>query len=205
MQTAYNQFQKSLDYVKELDSLYVYLSDTLLLPNDLSDILRAEWIYAVSALDRFLHEIIKTGMIDIFNGTRNTTPKYLTFTISTDTLGKIINSNATSIPPAQYYFEQEIVQRHKLLSFQDPDKISDGLSFIWNNQHKWQTLSLALGVSESTLKTNLKSISTRRNQMVHEADMNPTTGNRNLIDKNDTDNVVSLIERLGEQIFLAVK
>ena len=43
MQRAFNQFKDSLKYVKELDALYLYLKDTLLLPNDLTDLLRVQW------------------------------------------------------------------------------------------------------------------------------------------------------------------
>lgn len=205
MQTAYNQFCTSLQYVKDLDALYLYLRDQLMLPNDLSDLLRAEWIYCVSALDKLVHELIRIGMLDIYNGTRPPTPKYLAFTVSTDTMSKVLTSTPSSIPPAQYFFEQEIVQKNKILSFQDPDKISEGLSLIWVAQHKWQILAAALGTNDTTLKTRLKAIVNRRNQMVHEADINPTTGLRNDIDKVDSDDVVSLIENLGEQIFLAVR
>lgn len=205
MQTAFDQFKNNMNYVKELDSLYTYLTDTLLLPNDLTDILRAEWIYSVSALDKLIHELIRIGMIDIFVGNRPSTSKFLNFSISIDTLNNIKTSTGISSPPPEYWFEQEIVKKHKFLSFQEPDKISDGLSLIWNHQHKWNFLSIATGITETTLKTRLKNIVSRRNQMVHEADANPTTGNRNHITKADCDFVVTFVELLATKIFDSVK
>jgi hypothetical protein len=62
MQTAHNQFLHNIRYIRELDSLYHFLKDTQNLPNDLSDLLRAELVYAVSALDKLVHELIKIGM-----------------------------------------------------------------------------------------------------------------------------------------------
>ena len=56
MQTAFDQFENNMSYVKELDSLHIYLTDVQMLPNDFSDILRAEWIYSVSALDKLIHD-----------------------------------------------------------------------------------------------------------------------------------------------------
>lgn len=206
MQTAFDQFKSNMSYVKELDSLHIYLTDVLLLPNDLSDILRAEWIYSVSALDKLIHELIRIGMMETFRGTRPPTTKFQAFNISVATLNNIKNSTGTSIPPAEYYFEQEIVQKHSYLSFQEPDKINDGLSLIWGHTHKWQHLATETGIiPEQTLKTRLKTIIARRNQMVHEADINPSTGNRNDIVKGDSDSVVSFIELLAEKIFESVK
>lgn len=206
MQTAFDQFENNMSYVKELDSLYIYLTDVLMLPNDLSDILRAEWIYSVSALDKLIHELIRIGMMETFRGTRVPTVKFLAFNISVATLNNIKNSTGTSIPPAEYYFEQEIVQKHSYLSFQEPDKINDGLGLIWSHNFKWQHLATETGIiPESTLKTRLKTIISRRNQMVHEADINPTTGKRNNIIKGDADSVVAFIELLAAKIFDAVK
>lgn len=203
MQTAFNQFKANLGYVKDLDSLYIYLKDTLLLPNDLSDILRAQWTYSVSALDKLIHELVRIGMVEIFNGTRTATPKFLSFTISIDTLNNIKSSTGT--PPPEFWFEQEVVKKHSHLSFQEPDKISDALSNIWSSSHKWNDLSIATGIAETDLKTRLKNIVSRRNQIVHESDINPTTGLRNDIDKTDSDFVFSFISLLGEKIFDAVK
>jgi hypothetical protein len=206
MQTAFDQFENNMSYVKELDSLYIYLTDVLMLPNDLSDILRAEWIYSVSALDKLIHELIRIGMMETFRGTRVPTAKFQAFNISVATLNNIKNSTGTSIPPGEYYFEQEIVQKHSYLSFQEPDKINEGLSLIWAHNYKWQHLAAETGINpEATLKTRLKTIISRRNQMVHEADINPTTGKRNDISKVDADSVVTFIELLATKIFDSVK
>lgn len=205
MQRAFSQFKDSLKYVRELDALYVYLKDTQQLPNDLTDLLRAEWVYTISAMDKLIHELIRIGMIEAFQGTRIKTKKFLAFGISVDTYTNISASILTNVPPPEYWFEQEVIQKHKHLSFQDPDKISDGLSLIWDENQKWSKLAQSLGAVENDLKTKLKTIIARRNQIVHEADLDLLTGKRNAIEKVDIDAVVTFIETLSEAIFNAVR
>jgi hypothetical protein len=205
MQRAFNQFKDSLKYVKELDALYLYLKDTLLLPNDLTDLLRAEWVYTISAMDKLIHELVRLGMIEAFQGSRVKTKKFLAFGISVDTYTNISSSILTNVPPPEYWFEQEVIQKHKHLSFQDPDKIAEGLSLIWDENAKWYKLSQSVGIAENDLKTKLKTIISRRNQIVHEADLDLLSGQRNTIDKADIDAVVPFIETLSEAIFNAVK
>ncbi|WP_217607253.1 hypothetical protein [Chitinophaga sp. GbtcB8] len=106
--------------------LHAHLKNDLKLPNDLSDLLRAQWVYAVSALDKLIHEFVRIGMIETFNGSRNKTSKFNSFPVSMSTL---INIQSSSVPPSHYWFEQEIIQRHKQLSFQDPEKIADALMY----------------------------------------------------------------------------
>jgi len=205
MQRAFDQFKDNMKYVKELDALYTHLFGTLSFPNDLTDILRAEWVYSVSAMDKLIHELIRIGMIEAFQGKRTRTRKFLSFGISVGTHTNITTTPITSVPPPEYWFEQEIVERHKHSSFQDPEKIADGLSLIWDEDHKWQKLATAIGIRESDLKTTLKTIIIRRNQIVHEADIDMYTGTRNQIDKRDIDSVVPFIENLSEEIFKIVK
>lgn len=202
MQRAYDQFQDNMRYIKELDALFIHLKDNLHLPNDLTDILRAEWVYCVSALDKLVHELVRIGMIEAFQGTRIHTNKFSSFGVTTNTL---TSSLAGTVPPPEYWFEQEIIERHKTLAFQAPEKIADALSLIWNEQHKWQALAIAIGIDQTTLTTQLKTIINRRNQIVHESDLDLVTGIRNNIDKTDINDVITYIEKLSEAIFNAVK
>jgi hypothetical protein len=202
MRKAYDQFKNNMKYVKELDYLFIHLKYNLHLPNDLTDILRAEWVYTVSAMDKLIHELVRIGMIEAFQNRRQRTPKFNSFGITTNTLFSNINNTGY---PAEYWFEQEIIEKHKYLAFQSPDKITEALSLIWNDQHKWQTLAASLGANQQTLTSQLKTIINRRNQIVHEADLDLSTGMRRNIDKVDIDDVVSFIEKLSEAIFNAVK
>lgn len=199
MKNAYNQFNNNIKKVKELHDLFVFLKEKIGLPNDLTDLLRAEIVYLVSALDKFIHELIRIGMIESFHQTRNQTQKFLSFGISFEIHNQIINSS--SLPPPEYWFEQEIIKKHKTLSFQDPDKIADGLSFIWDESHKWQVIATDMGLDQNQLKTKLKTIIARRNQIVHEADINVLSGDKYDITKEEIEDITEFIINLSEKIY----
>ncbi len=216
MQTAYNQFLANIGEVKKLEDLFHFLKYTQGLPNDLSDLLRAEIIYSISALDKLVHELVRIGMVQAFKGNRSKTPSFDNFTISAQTLDKIMETSlersqnptrpilASSELP-EYWFEQEIMHKHKFLAFQDTKKMSEGLSLIWNENHKWQKIATLMGKSESEVKTPLEMMVTRRNQIAHEADIHLLTQVRNTIMENDVNEFVIFVESLGKAIFDCVK
>lgn len=198
MLNALAQFNNSIVLIKDNDALYEYLKEAQKLPNDLSDILRAELVYAVSALDKLIHEIVRIGMVQIFLGKRPKTAKFENFSISLKTYTAMQN---ISIEPPEYFFEQEIVIKHKYLSFQEPEKIADALSLIWDEKQKWQKISLSLNIPDDEVKKRLKIIVNRRNQIVHEADIDIQTNIRSGIDRIDVINDVDFIDELGNSIF----
>lgn len=205
MKQAFDEFKENMKYVKELDTLFLHLRDTLHLPSDLSDLLRAEWVYSVSALDKLIHELIKLGMLEAFQGKRPKTKGFMNFSISLETHSSIVAASEISLPPSEYWFEQAIIQKHKALSFQHPDKIVEGLSLVWSEAHKWQYLANKMGEDEKKLIANLKTIIDRRNKIVHEADLSVLTGKRNSVEWEDVKVVIKLVENLSEEIYKAVK
>ena len=208
MQQAFNQFKNNIQSTKELDALYNHLVLEMKLPIDLSDILRSQLIYAVSALDKLIHELVRIGMLQSFLGQRTKTLKFNGFTISLETYSKIQqlsqSTETLQLEGPEYFFEQEIIIKHKHLSFQDPDKISDALSLIWEEKQKWQQVAFSLNMSDDYLKKRLKNIVSRRNQIVHEADIDIQTNLRNSIDEEDVKESVDFIFQLGESIFKCV-
>lgn len=215
MQIAKSQFLSNIAYVRELDGLHDFLKNSQKLSNDLSDLLRAEIVYSVSALDKLVHELVRIGMIEAFNGQRIKTNKYDGFTLSAKTLEKIretaiersLNPTRPPLPDElpEYWFEREIVLKHKSISYQTPTNIGDGLSLIWKEEHKWQKISILIRINEKDVKTQLETIVTRRNQIVHEADLNIQDGSKNYISDIDVRDSVDFIEKLGNAIFDCVK
>ena len=88
----------------------------------------------------------------------------------------------------------------RVLSFQSPDKIADGLSFIWDENQKWQKLADKLGSNDVTVKQRLNLVVTRRNAIVHEADLNPVSLNKQDIKSEDIIEIVNFLEKLGNVI-----
>lgn len=207
MLTAFRQFENNYRYIHELDSLYIFLKSDLKIGVNLADILRAEIVYSVSAFDKLIHEFVKIGMMECFQGTRQKTNSFKNFQISSDTLTEIISSqsNPSASYPSEYWFEQEIVLRHKYISFQDPSKVSEGLSYIWTEQHKWQKIALRMGLNEKDVKTTLTNIINRRNKIVHESDIDIQTGLKFDIKHSDVKYSTSFVENLGKVIYDCVK
>lgn len=200
MFNALKLFEKNINESSQLMALFEYTKEHLPSMN-FDDLLRAHFVHAVSAFDKLLHDIIKIGMLEIFQEKRQATPKYFSEGISLETYNQI--SKAT-IPPKEYYFESEVTKKLSYISFQDPGKVVDGLSLIWIEPHKWQVISNDMGVEISKAKTTLKTISTRRNQIVHEADINMATGKKYSIEKDETENVSNFILSCGKSIYNSV-
>jgi hypothetical protein len=214
MQPILNQFLSNITKIREIETLYHHLKDTLLLPNDLSDLLRAQVVYAISALDKLVHELVREGMKQSFLGTRSKTDKFKGFVLRMDTIEKILALtterllNPTVLPTSntdfpEYWFEQDIVLKHSKEAFQAPDKVTDALSHIWSESHKWQKIAIQMGRTEAderVLRQTLDAYVKRRNAIVHEADINPVSNAKNNIEANEAKEIVDFIEELGKAI-----
>jgi RiboL-PSP-HEPN len=181
----------------DLAEVYDYLNNTVAAPMSFDDLLRSKIVYSISAFDKLIHDRIRIGMVQIFAGKRPSTAKYLGESISLSIAKQLAT---TSTPPAELVFEQAIQAKLKIVSFQDPDKVTDGLSYIWNETQKWKRISAGIGMDEQSARTTLKLIVARRNAIVHEADMDPTTGLKLPITKTECDDAANFLLRLGTEI-----
>lgn len=201
MNNAYNVFIKIINDTRQTIVLYDYFDQVMNPPCDYSDLLRWQWVQSVSALDKLIHDLIKIGICQAFKGTRNQTSKFQSMPIDIKNV-LIMEQDST---PKDAIFETYVISKFKTYSFQDPDKISDGLSYIWDEPHKWQKIALAIGKSENDTRTELKNIVFRRNQIAHEGDYVFHLGCREPIERADTVEVVDFIEALGSAIYNLVK
>lgn len=203
MLRAKHIFDEGLIRVRNVDSLFIHLTSRLgFNSSEVSDLLRSEIVYSLSSFDRLIHDLVKVGMIETFQGNRISTNAYKNFNIS---LNQFDSINNASIPPAEYIFSQTISSNHKHLSFQDPDKVSEALSLIWNENHKWQKIATSMNMNQNNVKTELKNIVIRRNQIVHEGDLDLFTGNLQPIEHIDVLQAVDFIDALGTAIYDLVK
>lgn len=70
MQSALDQFRISIGRVRDLIALHNSVKAQSTAALDLSDILRAALVLAVSALDYYIHEVVILGMLEIHRGQR---------------------------------------------------------------------------------------------------------------------------------------
>lgn len=198
MKNSFKVFKRLMSLVNDDFKLYRALKGLDGQAVDPADVLRWQWTQSVSALDKLVHDLVRIGMMETFLGKRVPTTKYGTFAM---TLNNFLQIAAASSGGRVSIFEHIVLERHSHNSFQDPDKISDALSLIWDEQHKWQVLAGDLSLSQEDARSKLKSIVERRNQIVHEGDFLSQNLSRQVINQRDVRDVVTFVRKLGNAIF----
>ena len=162
----------------QLSTLHGYVSRNVLAVLSPDELLRAEWVIRVSALDLYVHELIAQKMRSVFEGARLPSPGYQSFQITNEASHRI-RSAATESDAATAF---ELYVREKLgrNTYQYPDDIADGIR-LCSTAELWNEIAMTLGATSSTktaqaksLKIDLSLIVTRRNKIAHEGDLQPT-------------------------------
>jgi hypothetical protein len=83
------------------------------------------------------------------------TPKLLSDGVS---LSSALELRCANSVDAILIFRRILSECIRFKSFQHPDKIADGLSYVWAEKHKWQYIAGVLGVSIDYLKGTMESI-----------------------------------------------
>jgi hypothetical protein len=199
MNNAITQFRLNMQSVKHLDSVHISIEQQVTSVIDLSEILRAEIILAVSALDCFIHDLIRLRMVDIFVKNENWSNSFLKFSISIECLRNI--NLSSDINDKIFFLDQEIRRVNGYKSFQEPEKISGAFSTI-GVQKLWDKVGQKISLSSIDTINKLNLIVERRNQIAHEADIDPTLGlgNKFPIDRNLVTQTIQFIETICEKI-----
>jgi len=162
-----------------LKGLHAYLEANLTAALSPDEILRSEWVARVSALDLFVHELIATGLVEIFEGLRPVCPGYSKLSCSSDTAMRI--RNATESSDASAAFTLDVRARLSRITYQFPEDIADGIRLI-SPCELWNEIALRRGATASTkttvakgLKRDLSLVVERRNKIAHEGDLQPGT------------------------------
>ncbi|MBS9779985.1 MAG: hypothetical protein KGV51_05090 [Moraxellaceae bacterium] len=205
MNRAKNNFDDSYQRVKHMHSIYLYLlNDVHFSHEHISDILRNEVVAIVSALDKFIHEIIRIGIIEAYNDKRDITKSFENFTLTMGELKRFMDAQEDSLKDHNSVLEGIIIKRHGHLSFQDPNKINEALALIWNSNDRLKLIAEELNMDKNSFKTELSNIVIRRNQIVHEADIDLYTNEIQNIQPNDTEEIVEFINNLVNSIYSLV-
>ena len=196
-----NSFRESLSDADRLRLLYEHCVDQLQLPRDYSDLLRMSFVYCLSALDKLMHDIILHEMVEVYIGRRSQTPKYLDEAL---TIRQHLDLSIATTSPAAIIFGDIVRVKLSRMTFMDPDKITDGLSLVWGESHKWQVIAKELGRDEAQVKIELRNLFKRRNAIVHETDRSPVSGEKLPIEPSDAERVQKFISAIGETIYRLV-
>lgn len=191
MRTAIDTFEDAIIRVRALHGLHEALSSQLTTAIDLSDILRAEIVLAVSAFDFFIHELTRLGMLECHHNLRPRTPSFKRFPVSIETALGLNDS----------VLDATIRERHGYLSFQSPDKIAEAVR-LFSDVDLWNALSQEMREPKKALRDKLTLIIDRRNKIAHEADLNPTyPGERWPIERRQVEYSFNFLVSLAHVIF----
>lgn len=203
MKRAWDSFLVDIDNVRAVGELHRHLQKNLNIRGvDLSDLLRIQVVNTFSAFDRLMHEYVRLGLLEQLLGKRQLLEKTKTFSLDTQTYLELVGLGSS---PEDEIKKHEVLSRRvtqllKTMTFQAPNKVSDALSYIWGDPHKWNKIAQGMGVkTEQDLKNRIKLYVERRNQIVHEADYD-IDGSRRALEVNDVQDCISTIEELGRQI-----
>jgi hypothetical protein len=191
MQTALDSFEESMRRVRDMHALHQSLVQTLTSAVDLSDMLRAEIVLAVSAFDFFIHELSRLGMLECHCNIRPKTDAFKKFPIPLD----------LAVGLTGQVLDAEIRVKHGYLSFQQPAKVADAVR-LFSSVELWKDVATIFGVPAKRLKGDLTLLIDRRNKIAHEADLDPSyPGQRWPIDRQQVEYTFDLLERLAQTIF----
>lgn len=162
----------------ELTAMHAYLANQLTPALTPDELLRAEWVARVSALDLYVHELVAQGMMETFEGRRKPSAAFLRFQLSNEALLRI---RATTLPEvASSAYDLEVRSRLSLATYQEPEKIAEGVRLI-SDVPLWNSIATKLGSSPATMdndakvaKRGLSLIVERRNKIAHEGDLQPS-------------------------------
>ena len=198
MKPAIEVFRVNVQRARNLGGLHGAIGTLMTSAIDSSDLLRAQIVLAVSALDYFVHEITAQGMVEIFVGARAPTDAFRRYKVAGSLL---IGTNAGNVAA----FEADVRERLSFLSFQQPDKIADAIR-LFHIPPIWPNLASRLALTEIGVKNRLRLIVDRRNKIAHEADVDPSyPGQRWPISPSDPQTAIDFVEALCEAIYQEVK
>lgn len=182
-------YHESMHRVKAFVALHEYLESLVTNALDLSDMLRASHVMAVSSVDFYIHEIVRRAALEIYIGSRPPVPGYQKLHVG---LGNF--SNQDNISDAKANVEADLRGQLSYLSFQHPDKIANAVRYV-SDAKIWEDVATSISLKPKEVKDRLKLIVDRRNKIAHEADVNPTFGGDLWpIARNDVVEVVTFLD-----------
>lgn len=196
MHSPISAFEKNIQSIKILGEIHKYFLSQLH-ALDLSEILRAQYVLIVSAFDCYIHDSVREGMIEIFEGAKASNDKYSDFKIPMSFVQNLISTNDEDA--RRQLISAAIKKITSTETYQAPAKVENALQLISLN-NIWSAISPEMSMSTTDIKRKLGLIVNRRNKIAHEADTDSLTGEKTPIERDDIIDVLDFIEKLVKAI-----
>lgn len=196
---AKDYFDRHISECRDAISVHEYLVDKSGYRAEFN--LRFVWIAAVSSLDHFISQLIIEKSVEQYAKSQTLQPKLLIEAISFEGAIELRNANEND---SVVVFRGLVAKAVTYKSFQSPENIADGLSFIWGKSGKWDAIGSILKREGKQCRYILKSIVDRRNVIAHNADVDEVTGDRFPVTAGDAKRVVGFITEVVSAIDVAI-
>lgn len=194
MQTAFRKFLMLIERNRQLASSVHLLKAQITVRIDFSDVYRTQVVAAFSALDFLVHETVKIGILEQFDGKREKSAGYINFISNLNMPANLSREEQRS------WLEAEISKIHSWKSFQQSKKISEALKKVVEIENFWDAIAISFGTTSELIKKDLDIKVKRRNQIAHEGDINPTYGVLWDISSADSEMIVGFVEKFGTEM-----
>ncbi|WP_027003576.1 HEPN domain-containing protein [Hugenholtzia roseola] len=200
MEQAIETFKLNIDSVKQLDAIYLYLEASNVGKNlDLSEILRAEIVLAVSAMDNFISDLLLIGLVDNFEQRKPLSSEFAKFRLDMKTVVRIMEEPSQREKAA--ILGEYIRKFNEGNSYQEPKNIVSTLKLLGITD-LWNKVSVIMEIrNPADVSKELENIVWNRNKIAHEADFNPLTLKKYPRVREDTVKAVEFIEKLCKAIY----
>ncbi len=139
MKAALDQFQTNLVRARTLSGVAESIGALTTPAIDVTDIHRASLVLGVSALDYFVHEFVRLGMLEVHRGKRPATEASLSFKIPI-----IAVRTGFADLTKDDWLDEAVRETHSWQSFQHPDKIADAIRLV-TAVKLWQQVATEIG------------------------------------------------------------
>jgi len=197
---AIDTFRLNIDSVKQLDIIHQFLEKNNVKTLDLSEILRAQIVLAVSALDTLVSDILQMGLVEAFAQNKPlSTNDFSKYKIEIQTLNQIIA--APSMNDKSMILGEHIRKINSKSPYQDPKQIVSAMRLIGVTDI-WRKLGAKMLITNpDDVKNELANIVWQRHKIAHEADIDYVTQQKRVRDRLTTKKAVEFIENVSEALF----
>lgn len=202
--SAMDNFRRNLEYAHNLATAGQSLQDLKVQSFDVTDVYRAAWVQAVSALDHWVHQEIRERMLVQLEQT----PAGL----------RLPSPLAEQLAAGSLTAAEALDQHWKALklgrdTFVQPHKIARGLSHVADLDQLWARVAAVLTerpdaeqtYAAADVETRLKDIAFRRNKIAHEYDEDPERPpSKRPVDGAATTGTINWIGQVAEAIVVVL-
>ncbi|GLY78499.1 MGMT family protein [Actinoallomurus iriomotensis] len=172
----FDQFQQNISYARQLVGGGKNLERLGVGAFDVTDLYRAAWTQSVAALDHWVtREIIDRGVILALQPGMPRPAKFGKLTMPVALFEKIHHHAA----PLADVFRDHLAREFEFKTFQNPEKIQEGFAHV-SDVKLWVKVAEILTkqdpsspVTSDEVRTRMREIARRRNNIAHTADHNP--------------------------------